>query len=157
MKACTGVASTGQARLGTIINLVPMSEGPTWEAAVMVAVRRAAKREREVSVQSAVVGVDEVVRDDDAGDEVVVHEDVEGKKLGVTRRDHAGCLDCHGGSRRDLRRSKVTMQVTYGSAAVVLEVGEEETVSVVKTMHEGLATHAERGGALVAWNVGVWG
>jgi hypothetical protein len=49
------------------------------------------------------------------------------------------------------------MQVTYGSAAVVLEVGEEELVSVVKTMHEGLATHAERGGVLVAWNIGVWG
>jgi hypothetical protein len=38
--------------------------------------------EREVSVQSAVVGVDEVLRDDDAGDEVVVHEYVEGRKTG---------------------------------------------------------------------------
>jgi hypothetical protein len=49
------------------------------------------------------------------------------------------------------------MQFTYGSAAAVLKVGEEEPISVVKTMHEGLVTHAERGGALVAWNVGVWG
>jgi hypothetical protein len=49
------------------------------------------------------------------------------------------------------------MQVTYGSVSAVLEVGKEEPISVVKTMHEGLATQAERGGALVAWNVGVWG
>jgi hypothetical protein len=33
-------------------------------------------------VQSVVVGVDEVVGDDDASDEVVVHEDVEGRKTG---------------------------------------------------------------------------
>jgi hypothetical protein len=60
--------------------------------------------------------------------------DVEGDELATTKSGHAGCLDRRRGSRRDLRRLGVAMQVAYGDATVVLEVGEEEPGGVTKTM-----------------------
>jgi hypothetical protein len=52
----------------------------------------------------------------------------------MTKSGHAGCLDRRRGSRRDLRRLGVAMQVTCGGAVVVLEVGEEEPGGATKTM-----------------------
>jgi hypothetical protein len=46
MKARPGVANTGRPRVGTIINLAPMSEGLAEEASVSVASHRVAKREQ---------------------------------------------------------------------------------------------------------------
>jgi hypothetical protein len=60
--------------------------------------------------------------------------DVEGDEPATTKSGHAGCLDRRRGSRRDLGRLGVAMQVAYGDAMVVLEVGEEEPGGVTKTM-----------------------
>jgi hypothetical protein len=46
MKARPGVANTGRPRVGTIINVAPMSKGLAEEASVSVASHRAAKREK---------------------------------------------------------------------------------------------------------------
>jgi hypothetical protein len=59
---------------------------------------------------------------------------VEGGKPATTKSGHAGCLDRQRGSRRDLRRLEVAIQVTCGDAAAVLEVGEEEPGGATKTM-----------------------
>jgi hypothetical protein len=68
---------------------------------------------REVSMQSMVVEADDVVgyEDDDARDEGMVDEDVEG---GETSGDKEwSCwTPRHRGSRRDLRRPEEAMQVT---------------------------------------------
>jgi hypothetical protein len=46
MKARFGVTNTGRPRVRTIMNLALVSEGPSKEAYVSVASRRAAKREK---------------------------------------------------------------------------------------------------------------
>jgi hypothetical protein len=46
MKERLGVANIGRPRVGTIINLAPMSEGLAEEASVSVASHRVAKREQ---------------------------------------------------------------------------------------------------------------
>jgi hypothetical protein len=90
MKARPGVANNRRPRVGTIINLVPMSEGLTEVASVSVPSHRATKR--EVSMQSTVVGVDDIVEDedDDVGNEGMVDEDVEGGN----RRRPRGVRSC---------------------------------------------------------------
>jgi hypothetical protein len=82
MKVRPGVTNIGRPRVGTIINPVPMSEGLAEEASVSVASRRAAKREEPM--QSAVVGVDDVVgdEDDDTSDEGMVDKDIEDGEIG---------------------------------------------------------------------------
>jgi hypothetical protein len=46
MKARPDVANTGRPRVGTIINLAPMSEGLAEEASLSVESHKAAKREK---------------------------------------------------------------------------------------------------------------
>jgi hypothetical protein len=46
--------------------------------------------------------------------------DVEGGKSAPTKSGHAGCLDRRRGSRQDLRRLGVAMQVACGDAAAVM-------------------------------------
>jgi hypothetical protein len=55
----------------------------------------------------------------------VLDVDVEGGEPATTKSGHAGCLDRRRGSRRDLRRLGVAMQVACGDAAAVLKVGDE--------------------------------
>jgi hypothetical protein len=64
-------------------------------------------------MQSAVVGVDNVVgdEDDDTGDEGMVEEDVEGSETGGDQEGSCW-MPRRRGSRRDLRRPEEAMQVT---------------------------------------------
>jgi hypothetical protein len=73
----------------------------------------------------------------------VLDVDVEGGEPATTKSGHAGCLDWRRGSRQDLRRLGVAMQVACGDAVVVLEVGEEEPGGMTKTMR-GLRQPAPR-------------
>jgi hypothetical protein len=61
----------------------------------------------------------------------MVNEDVEGSGTDGDPEGSCWTPDCHRGSRRDLCQPEVAMHVTCGSAAPVLEVGEEEPDSVV--------------------------
>jgi hypothetical protein len=64
----------------------------------------------------------------------VLDVDGEGSEPATAKSGNAGCLDRRRGSRQDLRRLEVAMQVTCGGAAAVLEVGEEEPGGAMKTM-----------------------
>jgi hypothetical protein len=64
----------------------------------------------------------------------MLNVDVEGGEPAMTKSGHVECLDRRRGSRWDLQRLGVAMQVAYGDAAAVLKVGEEEPSGMTKTM-----------------------